>query len=112
MLVPSSVFGAQSPITAVASVSCAHLCCTYTDTLRNYMLQLRQEVGQRLAEKVYTDSGPSKVSIYKYVRVSLVYVKDGSQTVWTAETTMILDSYLCMYVMYVCICIIILAYIV
>jgi actin related protein 2/3 complex subunit 3 len=33
------------------------------DTLRNYMLQLRQEVGQRLAERVYTAEGPSKVRI-------------------------------------------------
>ena len=30
------------------------------DTLRNYILQLRQEIGQRLAEKVYTAEGPSK----------------------------------------------------
>ena len=30
------------------------------DTLRNYILQMRQEVGQRLAEKVYTPEGPSK----------------------------------------------------
>ena len=36
--------------------------CAPADTLRNYILQLRQEIGQRLAEKVYTAEGPSKVS--------------------------------------------------
>ena len=35
--------------------------CNFTDLLRQYFTQMRQETGVRLVEKVYVEDKPSKV---------------------------------------------------
>lgn len=37
----------------------------FVDQMRQYFTQLRQEIGQRLVEKVFVDDKPSKVCLHK-----------------------------------------------
>lgn len=45
---------------------CVCACLCLVDQMRQYITQLRQEVGVRLVEKVYGSDRPSKVSNYHY----------------------------------------------